>query len=215
MCRDRSNPAGTRSGFTLIELLVVISIIAVLAAMLLPAIGIVRGQAKTVTCQSQLRQIGAGYVSYATDMDGFVPDSVMFGSGLPTTHWTTRIATYMELDTSKQTILDCPAYVQGSSWWKYGYGSNLNLNKPASTTQTNRIDCNSSSTDLVTFVLGRLTYKTSRAIIADSSDYHTGAIQMQRHGSTFNALFADIHVQSLANLSQRNRVIEFPNLGLP
>lgn len=52
-------PPRTASGFTLIELLVVISIIAVLAALLLPAIGLVRGAANNMKCLSHLRQIGA------------------------------------------------------------------------------------------------------------------------------------------------------------
>ena len=57
-------------GFTLIELLVVISIVAVLASMLLPAIGMVRATARQSACQSNMRQLGLCLQNYADDWDG-------------------------------------------------------------------------------------------------------------------------------------------------
>jgi prepilin-type N-terminal cleavage/methylation domain-containing protein len=62
-----------RSAFTLIELLVVISIIAVLAAMLLPAIGSVRAMAKQTTCLNNQRQVMMGIIAYANENDGLTP----------------------------------------------------------------------------------------------------------------------------------------------
>jgi prepilin-type N-terminal cleavage/methylation domain-containing protein len=59
--------------FTLIELLVVISIIAILAAMLLPAIRTVRDLANSVRCSSNLRQLGIAVIGYAEDGDGLLP----------------------------------------------------------------------------------------------------------------------------------------------
>ena len=64
--RSFSSP---RQGFTLIELLVVISIIAILAGMLLPAINMVREGARKANCGNNQRQIVLGMNVYANDND--------------------------------------------------------------------------------------------------------------------------------------------------
>jgi prepilin-type N-terminal cleavage/methylation domain-containing protein len=59
-----------RRGFTLIELLVVISIIALLMALLMPALQRVRKQARGVACLSRLKQWGVYFAIYAEEHDG-------------------------------------------------------------------------------------------------------------------------------------------------
>ncbi len=65
------------SGFTLIELLVVISIIALLIAILLPALSASRDAARNTICLSNLRQLGLGVNMYMNDHDGWVPPGYM------------------------------------------------------------------------------------------------------------------------------------------
>lgn len=61
-----------RRGFTLIELLVVIAIIALLVALLLPALGSARRAGRTAVCQSNLRQFGIAHASYASDFRDYI-----------------------------------------------------------------------------------------------------------------------------------------------
>ncbi len=77
-----------QNGFTLIELMVVISIIAMLLAILMPALAGSRQQAKAIACQSNLSQWGKVFNMYTMDNNGY------FASGSSGKMWTTFLKPY-------------------------------------------------------------------------------------------------------------------------
>ncbi|MCK4999339.1 MAG: type II secretion system protein [Anaerohalosphaera sp.] len=80
-----------RKGFTLIELLVVISIIAMLLAILMPALGKVKEKAKSVVCRTNTRQLSLAFVMYAMEND----DRSMNFSHASDKYWFYEIAPYL------------------------------------------------------------------------------------------------------------------------
>lgn len=77
----RSSHGKVRSGFTLIELLVVMGIIAILVAMLLPALEQARARARRANCMSHLQQIGVGFHAFANDHRGRFPMQTPLADG--------------------------------------------------------------------------------------------------------------------------------------
>ena len=90
----------TRRGFTLIELLVIIAIIALLMAILIPALNRVKNQAQKVSCQARLKQWGLIFKLYTDDHDGYFNNrDIAWGL------WMTALHSYYKDD--KQMLL-CP-----------------------------------------------------------------------------------------------------------
>ena len=93
------------AAFTLIELLVVIAIIAVLASLFLPALARAKEKAKAIKCLSNEKQIGLGYLLYASDNSDYLPLSSDLKNASPC-EWFWEISRYIARETASVTNLD-------------------------------------------------------------------------------------------------------------
>jgi prepilin-type N-terminal cleavage/methylation domain-containing protein len=108
-------PSPRARAFTLIELLVVIAIIAILAAMLLPALSSAKQRAWTISCNSNLHQIGLAMRMFADDNNEYYPESgrtIYWGAvdtgGSEKASWMEQIYPY----TANTNVYRCPGNVQ-------------------------------------------------------------------------------------------------------
>jgi prepilin-type N-terminal cleavage/methylation domain-containing protein/prepilin-type processing-associated H-X9-DG protein len=120
-CTNRRS--GSHSGFTLVELLVVIGIIAVLIALLLPALGRAREHAQSVSCMSNLRQINLALLQYANDNKLTLPPYGNIANYADDRWWYSLIRRYIGLpkDSPKivtKDLLRCPS--EPNSVFTYG-----------------------------------------------------------------------------------------------
>jgi len=100
MTINKTRNAG--SAFTLIELLVVIAIIAILASLLLPALGKAKESGKRIASVNNMRQLGLSMQMYVDDNEGFQPTRTING---PEKSWPTSLRDYYK----DLKVLVCPS----------------------------------------------------------------------------------------------------------
>ena len=98
--------------FTLVELLVVISIIALLLAMLMPALSMAREQGRSVVCRKNLSSIGFAFYLFREDNGKFPCQQIEYYNN----YWTTLIKKYIDPTNPK---LFCPSNKKPFVFWEY------------------------------------------------------------------------------------------------
>jgi len=140
-----------RKGFTLIELLVVIAIIALLMAILMPALNRVKLQAKTIACRANLKQWTVFFSMYTQDHDGKFQAGVGEGH---VNHWMYALKDYYHDDpairccptalkpvqdrngqlTGQFNVFSAWGYGEDGCWGSYGINGWVENPPPSNTT---------------------------------------------------------------------------------
>lgn len=183
--------------FTLIELLVVIAVITILAGLALPVFSSVQEKARITQDMSNLRQLGIATQTYLNDNDG-----VIFSADQATTPWMKSLhPKYLPAWKIFQSPLDSRSSLESDTNSPISYGLNLNavglsVDKIQKSTLFILLAPAQNSNAQVKF--SGLAGATVTVLRASSTPGGTATGGSQKKRTSINALFADLHSESLS-----------------
>ena len=110
-----------KNGFTLVELLVVISVIAILAALLLPALNRAKSAGRKAVCQSNLHQIGLALRMYVDDVGKYPPIMQWPMPGGGSLDWQSGLRPYTSGPAQGDGVYRCAEWAFRNKRGTYGY----------------------------------------------------------------------------------------------
>lgn len=219
-------------GFTLIELLVVISIIAILAAMLLPVFSRARETARRNVCLSNLRQIGVSLHLYVSDSDEGFPntDDPYLWMGR---HWRWPLQPYLGISMRPDpmdpdnpnlsvdytpAILVCPSDATAATAWdatSYGYSAAFYHSPEQIDSMTTNDLYGTTTVPCVTQRLAQVRFPARKAILAEWLTNHSaGSVGWWSWQGARNYLFVDGHVKFVQASQVAPANNNFPDINL-
>ena len=190
-----------RVTFTLIELLIVIAIIAILAAMLLPALNAARSKARAIQCTSQLKTLGMTIRMYANDYKDYAPPTVYDGDKK---YGYYLLCPYFNLPAKgpgfepyRKSVLCCPEYKPvsaGTLRYALSYAPNYYIpgeNQPTYFTAGKKLSSIKKTSERMLYADagGLFAYIRGHELYGGGNSYQLS----HRHMTRFNLVYVDGH----------------------
>jgi len=197
------------TGFTLIELLVVIAVIAILAALIMPAVLSALAQSQSAQCKSNLHQIGNAFINYVQYYEGLMPShddepGLSFDVWGEKMYWRFAHGFLVPL-MREHGVFRCPAdssvnpVLGARKWFSYTWNTRLGAYSHGSTQRWNHrnIAVVKYPSKMIDFLDGAEGDGGTDGNLDRPYDPNgfSPSYGFRRHSDGFNALFIDGHVQ--------------------